>query len=58
MAGRYTNHSDFNNAKFYFIKGNDNSVLIAEKTIKKGDEILVNYRHHFFSKDYYLTKNS
>ena len=53
FIGRYTNHSDINNGKFYFFKNNDNSVLIAEKTIRKGDEIVVNYRHHFFSKDYY-----
>ena len=53
LAGRYTNHSDLNNAKFYFIKGSEDSVLIAEKDIKKDDEILVNYRHHFHNKDYF-----
>lgn len=51
-AGRYTNHAKDNNAKFYFFRENENSKLIAEKEIKKGDEILVNYRHHAFTKSY------
>lgn len=51
-AGRYTNHAKDNNAKFYFLKENENSKLIAEKEIKEGDEIVVNYRHHAFTKSY------
>ena len=52
-AGRYTNHSLNNNAKFYYFKGNSNIILIAENHIKKGEEIVVNYRHHTYNKDYY-----
>ena len=51
-AGRYTNHAKDNNAKFYFFRENENSKLIAEKEIKKGDVILVNYKHHAFTKSY------
>jgi SET domain-containing protein len=53
LAGRYTNHCKFNNAKFYYIRKNNNSVLIAEKDIFINDEILVNYRHHTYNKEYY-----
>jgi SET domain-containing protein len=53
LAGRYTNHSDFNNANFYYIKENNNSVLIAEKHIDVGQEILIDYRHHTHNKEYY-----
>jgi len=53
LAGRYTNHSKLNNAKFYYIRKNNNSVLIAEKNIFLNDEILVNYRHHTYNKEYY-----
>ncbi len=52
-AGRYTNHSLNNNAKFYYFKDNSNTILIAEDNIKKGQEIVVNYRHHTYNKHYY-----
>lgn len=52
-AGRYTNHSLNNNAKFYYFKDNSNTILIAEDNIKKGEEIVVNYRHHTYNKEYY-----
>ena len=53
LAGRYTNHCKLNNAKFYYIRKNNNSVLIAEKDIFLNDEILVNYRHHTYNRKYY-----
>lgn len=53
LAGRYTNHSNLNNANFYYIRKNSNLVLIAEKDIVFKDEILVNYRHHTYNKEYY-----
>ena len=53
LSGRYTNHSNLNNANFYYIRKNSNLVLIAEKDIVFKDEILVNYRHHTYNKEYY-----
>ena len=49
--GRYTNHSDKNNARFYHLKIND-IVMIAEKDISKDTEILINYRDHVLNKIY------
>jgi len=45
ILGRYTNHSDNNNAIFYYLKTRD-VVMVAEKDISKGEEILINYRDH------------
>ena len=45
ILGRYTNHSDYNNAMFYYLKTRD-VVMVAEKDISKGEEILINYRDH------------
>ena len=45
ILGRYTNHSNNNNAMFYYLKTND-VVMIAERNIDKGEEILINYRDH------------
>lgn len=53
LAGRYVNHSLNNNAKFYSFRDNDNMILIAERKILKGEEIVTNYRHHTFVKEYY-----
>ena len=50
LAGRYGNHSLNPNAKFYYFKNNDNMILIAYTEIKKGDEIVTNYRHHTYTK--------
>ena len=44
------NHSPFNNAKFYY-KDQD-VILLAEKDIVKGEEILVNYREHLLNKSF------
>ena len=52
LAGRYTNHSKNNNAKFYYFKDNDNIVLVSEGSIKIDEEIVVNYRHHTHNKEY------
>ena len=49
--GRWVNHSKTKNAKFY-TKKDLNGVAIAEKNIKKNEEILVNYRDHFKNFDY------
>lgn len=51
--GRYTNHSDDNNAKFYFLHNND-MVMVAEKDIIIGSEILINYRHHVNERDLWI----
>lgn len=53
FAGRYVNHSSYHNAKFYYFKDNNNMILIADKVINKGEEIVTNYRHHTYSKEYY-----
>ena len=45
ILGRYTNHSDDNNAMFYYLKTRD-VVIVAEKDISKGEEIIINYRDH------------
>ena len=49
--GRYTNHSDKNNARFYHLRNND-VVMVAEKNIPKDTEILINYRDHTLNKIY------
>ena len=49
--GRFTNHSDFNNAMFYYLKNND-VVMVATKYISKNSEILINYRDHVLNKIY------
>ena len=46
LAGRYTNHSDVNNANFYYIENSEDAELVCEKDISIGEEILVNYRNH------------
>lgn len=46
LAGRYTNHSDINNANFYYIENSEDAELVCEKDISIGEEILVNYRNH------------
>ena len=51
--GRYTNHSDNNNAMFYYLKTRD-VVMVAEKDISKGEEILINYRHHVNEKHLWI----
>ena len=45
--GRFTNHSNEHNVVFSEIKKNH---VVAEcvRKIKKGEEVLVNYRNHFF----------
>ena len=53
VAGRYTNHSKKHNAKFYYFKKNDNMILLADKEIIKGEEIVTNYRNHTYNKEYY-----
>ena len=53
--GRFTNHSDLNNAMFYYLKNND-VVMLAIKNISKDTEILINYRDHVLNK-IYLNEN-
>ncbi len=43
ILGRYTNHSDDNNAMFYYLKTRD-VVMVAERDIDKDEEILINYK--------------
>tara|TARA_R100000234_G_C4955383_1_gene159274 strand:- start:463 stop:858 length:396 start_codon:yes stop_codon:yes gene_type:complete len=52
ILGRFTNHSDFNNAMFYYLKNND-IVMIATKDISKDTEILINYRDHALNTIYF-----
>ena len=49
--GRFTNHSDLNNAMFYYLKNND-VIMVATKNISKDTEILINYRDHVLNKIY------
>ena len=49
--GRFTNHSDFNNAMFYYLKNND-VIMVATKDVNKNSEILINYRDHVLNKIY------
>jgi len=49
--GRYTNHHDNNNARFYHLRNND-VVLVAEMDILKSTEILIDYRDHVLNKIY------
>ena len=51
ILGRYTNHHDNNNARFYYLKNND-VVLVAEMDIAISTEILINYRDHVLNKIY------
>ena len=51
ILGRYTNHSDNNNAMFYLLKNRD-TIMVAEKDIYKGEEILINYRDHILDEKY------
>ena len=46
LAGRYTNHSDINNANFYRVDNSEDFKLICEKDIFINEEILINYRNH------------
>lgn len=46
LAGRYTNHSDINNANFYREDNSEDVKLICEKDIFINEEILINYRNH------------
>ena len=50
--GRFTNHSDLNNAMFYYLKNND-VVMIATKNISKDTEIFIDYRDHVLNKIYF-----
>ena len=51
ILGRYTNHSDDNNAMFYYLKTSD-VVMLAERDIDKDEEILINYRDHVLNEKY------
>tara|TARA_R100001224_G_scaffold70791_1_gene42934 strand:- start:417 stop:806 length:390 start_codon:yes stop_codon:yes gene_type:complete len=50
ILGRYTNHSNDNNAMFYYLENND-IIMIAEKEIKAKEEILINYRDHVINRN-------
>ena len=51
ILGRYTNHSDDNNAMFYYSKTRD-VVMVTERDIDKDEEILINYRDHVLNEKY------
>ena len=55
FLGRYTNHSDNNNAMFYYLSNND-VVMIAKESISKDKEILIDYRDHVLKKTYLYEK--
>lgn len=44
--GRYTNHSDKNNANFFMLRNSD-LIMIAIEDIPQDSEILIDYAHHF-----------
>jgi len=44
--GRYTNHSDKNNANFFVLRNSD-LIMIATEDIPQDSEILIDYAHHF-----------
>ena len=44
--GRYTNHSDKNNANFFTLRNSD-LIMIATEDIPQDSEILIDYAHHF-----------
>ena len=54
LLGRYTNHSDDNNAMFYYLY-NDDVIMLAEKDIPQFNEILINYRHHVNEKHFWIS---
>jgi hypothetical protein len=51
--GRYTNHSDKNNAMFYYLYNAD-VIMIAKENISKFNEILINYRDHVNEKHLWI----
>ena len=51
--GRFTNHSDNSNARFYYLENKD-IIMVAEKYISKGQEILINYRDHVLYKKKFI----
>ena len=53
ILGRYTNHSDKNNAMFYYLYNTD-VIMIAEENISKSNEILINYRDHVNEKHLWI----
>jgi len=53
VLGRWTNHADNCNARFYYTKAGD-LIMIATKNIDADEEILVNYREHSLEKAYYV----
>jgi|TARA_R110000796_G_scaffold3472_3_gene13522 hypothetical protein len=44
--GRYTNHSDKNNANFFVLRNGD-LIMIAMDNISKDSEIFIDYTHHY-----------
>ena len=53
VLGRWTNHSNNNNARFYYTKHGD-LLMVSVKPINRNDEILINYRQHSLEKAYYV----
>jgi len=51
--GRYTNHNPDYNVKFLYIKNSPDTIALAFKDIKKGEEIVADYRNHTFNKEFY-----
>ena len=51
--GRYTNHSNKNNAMFYYLHNTD-VIMIARENISKFNEILINYRDHVNEKHLWI----
>ena len=45
---RYTNHSDNNNAMFYYL-ANDDQIMIATEDINQNKEIVVDYRDNLLN---------
>ncbi len=53
VLGRYTNHSPTPNCSFELLL-NEDFVMVSLEDITIGQELLVNYKEHLLSPDYYL----
>jgi hypothetical protein len=50
--GRYTNHSHNPNIDFLYLQNYD-LIGVAKQPIKKGEELLVDYRNHILTPQFY-----
>tara|TARA_R100000742_G_C4279180_1_gene103145 strand:- start:1718 stop:2107 length:390 start_codon:yes stop_codon:yes gene_type:complete len=53
--GRYTNHSSIPNVEFLYLDNYD-TIALAKRKIKKGEELLVDYSNHLLNPKFYILK--